>query len=401
MSGTAAVQLTSPRTNSQADRRTWLVMFSGSPLAAAAHRQQALARELSGSYRVLYVDPPSNAATLRFRVRQVGDSLWHATVPSPLPLGRQVPAANQLGRRMAARLLSDWLDARPGPRLLWLDEDLAAPIAGRLGEQAVVYDATDLDWTFTRSWNRWHLRRALHRAVAGADLVTVSSPALPFWLPATGRQPVIVANACDPAHFRPDGPVTRWIAELPAPRIGYLGAVDTRALDGELVAAVARQHPEWTFVLAGPATPAGRLPLAGLPNVHLAGPVPYQDAPALVRGFDVGLIPYRRGGRVDYVHPKKCYEYLAAGLPVVATPLPALMSLDTSVRLAAGPKDFGEAIAAALDEAGDPAAASRRREVALANSWTARGSQLRALLAGLPGGSAPQAGIARPDGDLP
>ena len=138
----------------------------------------------------------------------------------------------------------------------------------------------------------------------------------------------------------------------------------------------------------------------GLPNVHLAGPVPYEDAPALVRGFDVGLIPYRRGGRVDYVHPKKCYEYLAAGLPVVATPLPSLMALDVLVRLAAGPDDFGEAIAAALAEAGDPAAASRRREVALANSWRTRGTQLRELLAGLPGG-APHAQVAHQDGDLP
>lgn len=384
MSGPAIAQLATPRTPSGADR-TWLVMFSGSPFAATAHRQQALAYELAGSYRVLYVDPPSNAGSIRFGVRHVADSLWHASVPAPLPLGRQVPLANELGRRRAARLLRDWLDTRPGPRVLWLDEDLAAPVAGRLGEQAVVYDCTDLDWTFTRSWNRWHLRNSLHRAQAAADLVTVSSAALPSRLPAVGSQPVVVANACDPTRFHPDGPVTRWIAELPAPRIGYLGAVDTRALDGELVAAVARRHPEWAFVLAGPTTPAGRLPLAGLRNVHLAGPVPYDEAPAFVRGFDVGLIPYRVGGRVDYVHPKKCYEYLATGVPVVATPLPALLTLDAPIRLASDPEEFGDAITAALDEAGDPAAARRWRAVALANTWQTRGVQLRALLAELPG----------------
>jgi glycosyltransferase involved in cell wall biosynthesis len=369
-------------------------MFSGSPFAATAHRQQALANELAGSYRVLYVDPPSNAGSMRFRVREVADSLWHASAPTPLPLCRQVPLANRLGRRLAARLLRDWLDARPGPRLLWLDEDLAAPVAGRLGEQAVVYDCTDLDWTFTRSWNRWHLRGSLHRALAAADLVTVSSAALPSRLPVTGSQLVVVANACDPAHFQPDGPVTSWIAELPAPRIGYLGAVDTRAFDSELVAAVARRHPEWTFVLAGPITPAGRLPLTGLPNVHLAGSVPYEDAPALVRGFDVGLIPYRVGGRVDYVHPKKCYEYLAAGVPVVATPLPSLLALGAPIRLATDPVGFGSAIAAALDEARDPTTASHRRAVALANTWQTRGAQLRALLAELPGGAALPAGAA-------
>jgi hypothetical protein len=70
------------------------------------------------------------------------------------------------------------------------------------------------------------------------------------------------------------------------------------------------------------------------------------------------------------------------------------------VRLADGPDDFGDAIAAALAEAGDPDAPSRRREVALANSWRARGARLRALLAELPGGAALQAEDARPDGDL-
>jgi glycosyltransferase involved in cell wall biosynthesis len=369
--------------------RTWVVMFSGSPWAAAAQRQQALARELAGAYRILFVDPPGNGRSTRFAVRQVADSLWQAVVPAPLPYARHVPAANRLGRRLAADAVRSWLDARPGALLLWLYEDLAAPVAGRLGEQAVIYDGTDLDWTFTRPWNRRHLRRNLDAALGAADLVTVSSTALSSRLPRTGRRPVLVANGCDPDHFSPNGPVADWFRALPRPRIGYLGAVDTRALDGRLVAETARRHPEWTFVLAGPSTPAGRRPLRGLANVHLAGAIPYADAPAVMRGFDVALIPYRLGGLVDYVHPKKCYEYLAAGRPVVATPLPALAAMDAPIRLAAGPAAFGEAIAAALAESDDPAGVAGRRAVALDNSWWLRGVQLRTLLAGIVDRSTP------------
>ena len=372
-----------PETIRPSPGETWVVMFSGSPWAALAHRQHALAMELATGYRVLYVDPPSNARSTDFRVQQVGDSLWHAVVPAPLPYARHVPAANRLGRWVAADAVRGWLDARPGPRLLWLDEDLAAPAAGRLGEQAVIYDGTDLDWTFTRFWNRRHLRRSLHNAIAAADLVTVSSTALRARLPATGRHPVVVPNGCDPEHFRPDGPVAPWLAALPRPRIGYLGAVDTRALDGRLVAELARRHPRWTFVLAGPVNVAGRRPLRGLANVHLGGPVPYADAPAVVRGFDVGLIPYRLGGLIDYVHPKKCYEYLAAGRPVVATPLPSLVAMGAPIRLASGPAAFAAAVAAALAEPDDAAAIGGRRAVALANSWRQRGAQLHALLGAL------------------
>jgi hypothetical protein len=123
--------------------------------------------------------------------------------------------------------------------------------------------------------------------------------------------------------------------------------------------------------------------LRGLANVHLPGAIAYADAPAVVRGFDVALIPYRLGGLVDYVHPKKCYEYLAAGRPVVTTPLPALAAMDAPIRLAAGPAAFGQAIAAALAESDDPAAAEDRRAIGVANSWRLRGVQLRTLLAGI------------------
>ena len=107
-----------PETIRPSPGETWVVMFSGSPWAALAHRQHALAMELATGYRVLYVDPPSNARSTDFRVQQVGDSLWQAVVPAPLPYARHVPAANLLGRWVAADAVRGWLDARPGPRLL-------------------------------------------------------------------------------------------------------------------------------------------------------------------------------------------------------------------------------------------------------------------------------------------
>lgn len=324
----------------------------------------------------------------------MADGLWHATPRVPLPLGRHLPPVNRLGRWLTARALRRWLAARPGDRLLWIDEDLAAPVVGQLGEAAVVYDTTDLDWTFTRWWNRWHLRAALRAAVAAADLVLVSSRSLPPWLPRSRRAPVLLANACDPDQFTPAGPVAPDLAGLRRPLLGYVGAIDTRAFDGELVAQVARAHPEWTFVLAGPSTRAGRRPLAGLANVRLLGPVDHADVPVILRSCDATLIPYRLGGLIDYVHPKKCYEYLALGKPVVATPLPAIVGspelggAHATVRCAAGAGAFAAAIAAVLPVADHPEAVARRRAVAVANSWSARGRDLQVLLGALRTGAA-------------
>jgi glycosyltransferase involved in cell wall biosynthesis len=368
---------------SDVDGRDWVVMLSGSPWRAAAHRQQAMARELSVDRRVLFVDPPRNRPRWTFAVHRVTDAIWRVEPPTALPFGRQLPPANTIGRQVTAVLLRRWLDARGGARILWLDEDLAAPLVGRLGESSVIYDATDLDWTFTRRWNRWTLRRMLRHAVGAADLVLASSAALPARLPAGRRPAVVIPNACDPDHFCPDGPSAAFLADLPRPRLGYLGSIDTRAFDGELVAAVARDHPEWTFVLVGPATRAGRRPLRGLANVHVFDPVPYPRAADVVRACDIGIVPYRVGGLIDYVHPKKCYEYLAAGKAVVATALPALVELVAPVRLANGPAAFADAIARALRCAACPLAITLRRGVGTANGWPARGVAVRGVVAEL------------------
>lgn len=364
-------------------RRTWVVMLSGIGWGSGRHRQHELARQVAKDRRVLYVDPPGRRMRWRFTVRQVGASLWHAEPPAVLPYGTLIPPANIINRCVAAWSIRRFLRDRPGPRLLWIGEALAAAMAGRLGEAGVVYDVADLDWTFTRAWNRWHLRRGERRAMEKASLVLLSSPALATWLPRSARvraRVVVAPNACDPELFRPDRPSPTWLRRLPSPRLVYTGAVDTRAFDASLIAQVAADHPEWTFVLAGPSTARGRAPFASLPNVRLIDPIPYGEVPGLLRGCDVCLIPYRLNELVDYVQPKKLYEYLAMGKPVVSTALPALRGLDDLVHLANDPDEFAAGIQQAL--AGN-AELSARRSAAVANSWTARGDQVRRLLTDL------------------
>ncbi|GAB3409885.1 glycosyltransferase family protein [Flindersiella endophytica] len=343
---------------------------------------------------MLYVDPPGRRMRWRFAVRQVGPALWHAIPPAVLPFGTVVPPANSVNRWVAAWFLRRFLRRRPGRRVTWIGEALAASMSGRLGEreQGVVYDVTDLDWTFTRAWNRRHLRRAERRVMEKADLILLSSPALTTRIQrAAGLDAriVIVSNACDPERFRPDRPSSPWIEQLPSPRLVYTGAVDTRAFDAALIARVAADHPEWTFVLAGPSTKEGRARLAGLANVRLTGQIPYDMVPGLLRGGDVCLIPYRLGSLVDYVQPKKLYEYLAMGKPVVATALPALGVLEGLVHLAHDPPEFAAGIEKALTGQASPAAVSARRTAAVANSWTVRGAQVRRLLTDLEQRSGP------------
>ena len=64
-----------------------------------------------------------------------------------------------------------------------------------------------------------------------------------------------------------------------------------------------------------------------------------------MRGADVGIVPYRLSTHTDSVYPLKLVEYLAAGLPVVTTPLPALGSRPgIPIITASDPDSFAEAV---------------------------------------------------------
>lgn len=84
------------------------------------------------------------------------------------------------------------------------------------------------------------------------------------------------------------------------------------------------------------------------------------EVPAVLAGFDVGIIPYTVNSEgMDYVFPRKACEYLAAGLPVVSTPLPECAVFGDHVSIAGDPGSFVERVRRALELAGPE---TRRRQ---------------------------------------
>lgn len=136
---------------------------------------------------------------------------------------------------------------------------------------------------------------------------------------------------------------------IPHPRIGYVGVIRV-PMNMELLRAVFEHRPEWQLVLVGPVeSDAGIEKLADLPNVHVMGARPFEALPALMRKLDVGLIPHRINRFSKGLRPLKLMEYLASGLPVVATRLPELVEMGQFVTIAEDtPSDFERAIDFAL-----------------------------------------------------
>ena len=209
---------------------------------------------------------------------------------------------------------------------------------------------------------------------AWADFTTVTATGLERWARREGAKSILhLPNGVAFRRFARPNPLPPAPPEMApnGPIAIYVGALD-EWFDEALLASVARALPGWRFVLVGPP----RLPFAALralPNVAFLGPRPPQEVPPHLWHATVGIIPFRRTPLIETVQPLKLYEYLAAGLPVVATPWRELEELrarmDPAVPLALAPRasEFAAALraAAVLPRANAGVAFARR------HSWDA------------------------------
>ena len=120
--------------------------------------------------------------------------------------------------------------------------------------------------------------------------------------------------------------------------------------DGALLGEVARLRPEMQFVLLGPVVKIDPKSLPQSANVHLLGAKSYAELPAYLSGWDVAMMPFARNESTRYISPTKTPEYLAAGKPVVSTPIHDVVKGygDAGLVAIAG---TAEEFAAALDRA--------------------------------------------------
>ena len=172
--------------------------------------------------------------------------------------------------------------------------------------------------------------------------------------------------------------------DLPDPVVGFIGHVNSR-IDIRFLEVIAdREH---SLLLVGPKDPTFEPTrfeaLAQRPNVCWVGYKEFNELSGYLRRMAVGIVPYGDSAFNRGSFPLKTLEYLAAGVPVVSTDLPASRWLATDlIGIASEPGPFADLVEVALRQADDKALVSRRREFSVGHSYSARATEFMNAIQG-------------------
>ena len=215
----------------------------------------------------------------------------------------------------------------------WFYSPMSAPhFLGQIGTLGVVYDCMDELANFRFAPSDIGTREQL--LIDHADIVFTGGHEL--FLAKSKRHQNVRFYGCgvDVQHFGKarlrSTAISGAVAVLQRPVFGYFGVIDER-LDYQLIADLADRFPDGSIVMAGPLAKIDASQIPQRANIHWLGQRDYQELPALVKGFDVCLMPFALNEATRYINPTKTLEYMAAGKPVVSTAVADVVSNFTPV----------------------------------------------------------------------
>lgn len=298
----------------------------------------------------------------------------NVTVVTPqVPEGLGDDALNALLRAM----LNDYIESAGEPAIRWYYTPMMLPFSRDLAAACTVYDCMDelANFRFAPA----DLLSLETELLGVADLVFTGGYSL--YEAKRARHPSVHAfpSSVDTRHFaqaRASGADPADQAALPRPRFGYYGVIDER-IDLDLIAALADARPYWQFLFVGPVVKIDPASLPQRPNITYLGGKDYAELPAYARCWDVALMPFALNEATRFISPTKTPEYLAAGLPVVSTPITDVIrhyGMLDAVEIAGRVDEFAAACERSLARSQQPFGAAWRAEadaVLAGQSWRA------------------------------
>ncbi len=347
-----------------------LIIADAPPFRGIRQRIQQLAIRFAGLIsenggRVIYIDEPGNIVTIFLSPEKPLSNLWSWTVgakldpdhgihhfipPAGLPFGYHSKGFNNWNHFWYRAVMGNTAVGTSGPIVLIACNVLGLGWLGRLDEDMVIYDCADEISEFRQAaMNRDAVLKLERELIQKSDALVTTSQNLFDTKSGHAKRSELIRNAAEVGHFRKalDNPLIPVdLKSMKRPIVGYFGYL-ADWLDWELIGKTVRDGTEFDWVFIGPCT-RNLSDLEGLDNFHALGRKQYEELPNYLAHFSCAHIPFALTPLTHHVNPVKLYEYLAGGVPVVATPIPELEFFSDMVLLASDPSDYLEKIREAV-----------------------------------------------------
>ena len=302
------------------DKKPMILCFSHLRWEFVFQRPQHLLTRFARTAPVVVWEEPIDAedgASPSLHIRPAADCAAVTLVTPRLPHGGSEDERNALLKQ----LLDGYLASNTRRFVAWYYTPMMLPFSRHLDPACTVYDAMDelANFRFAPPMLLELERELLERA----DVVFTGGYSLYEAKKQRHGNVHPFPSSVDRAHFaQARGAMTDPAdqAGLAHPRLGFYGVFDER-IDLDLIAAVADARPDWQLVMVGPVVKISEDELPRRANIHWLGGRSYAELPAYLSGWDVALMPFAINAATRFISPTKTPEYLAAGVPVVSTPI--------------------------------------------------------------------------------
>lgn len=273
--------------------------------------------------------------------------------------------------------------------IFWSYNPMFTEFIGHLNEKLFVFDTVD-NWlehtSYTKLINKNKLKRKYEKIAAEADLIfTVSESMKKFYKKIDRPDHVYwMPNGVDVNHFNDPSIITSKteLDDLQGPIIGYVGTVEGR-FDLDLFTAVVKLNPDKNFIVCGPIwddiKKEWHEKTKPFKNIISTGRIKYDKLPAYINKFDVAIMPHKQNAFVESMNPMKLYEYLAAGKPIVSTPVSGTKEFESEINTANNAIEFSQHINQLLQQE-TIEKMTRRKNLAKQHSWQIRVDQMMSLV---------------------
>jgi len=334
-------------TNSSQNTGTFdLICFSHLRWDFVFQRPQHLMTRFARDHRVFFIEEPVFGDDgPRFEISKRDNGL-HVVTP-------HLPHGSDIDRVMNDLVSGLTKEQNIGEHIIWFYTPMMLPFMDTLQPSAIVYDCMDELSMFKGAPPELLPRESRLREMG--DLVFTGGQSL--YEAKRDRHPSVHAfpSSIDVKHFEKALDIKNEPADqrsIAHPRIGFCGVIDERT-DIALLAKIAELPPDWQFVMLGPVVKIDEADLPRRENIHYLGGKKYDQLPAYIGGWEVAMMPFAMNDSTRFISPTKTPEYLAAGRPVVSTPIRDVVRPYGDlglVHIASTPEEFVNAIETAMAE---------------------------------------------------